>query len=185
MKNYNLPKISSKELLEIFPEAKKIIPVKIRELKLEIKAKKRLVKEKLKILYAHKLDDFSIWFGEEYINQFLILDLIDINRNINRLERLQSEWFKTKCPFKISDADIERAKNNPIVEIASEMLELRKVGNRFRSLCPFHKEKTPSFYIFPETNTYHCFGCQKHGDVINFTQNIFNIEFKDAIKKLI
>ena len=57
-------------------------------------------------------------------------------------------------------------------------------GREFVGLCPFHKEKTPSFTINDDKNFYHCFGCGAHGNVINFVMNDQNIEFRDAIRYL-
>lgn len=62
-------------------------------------------------------------------------------------------------------------------------IELRQNGNRYVGLCPFHDEKTPSLYIFPD-NRFKCFGCGEYGDVINFVQKFYNLSFKDALKHL-
>lgn len=71
-----------------------------------------------------------------------------------------------------------------IVEVVSEYISLQKVGKNFRALCPFHNEKTPSFYVNSEKGLYHCFGCGASGDVIKFVQEIEGISFIDALKKL-
>lgn len=71
-----------------------------------------------------------------------------------------------------------------IVDIVSEYVSLQRVGKNFRGLCPFHSEKTPSFYVNPEKRFYHCFGCGASGDVIKFVQEIENISFTEAIQKL-
>jgi len=77
--------------------------------------------------------------------------------------------------------DITRAKSYPILDIAKSSLVLKKVGIRYSAKCPFHNENHASFFIFPETNTYHCFGCGEHGDVINFVMKIYNKSFKEAV----
>jgi DNA primase len=71
-----------------------------------------------------------------------------------------------------------------IVTLTSEYLELRKSGRNYKGLCPFHGEKTPSFYVSPERGTWHCFGCHEGGDVITFLQKWENIEFIEALKIL-
>ncbi len=73
------------------------------------------------------------------------------------------------------------------VDIVSLMeqngLPLSKVGGRYRGLCPFHGEKTPSFYVFPETHSYHCFGCKESGDVIDYLKFKENLSFPEALEK--
>lgn len=76
-----------------------------------------------------------------------------------------------------------REKSN-IVEIISEYVNLQKVGSSYRGLCPFHLETSPSFYVSPARKMYHCFGCGASGDVIKFVQEIENISYFEALKKL-
>ncbi len=71
-----------------------------------------------------------------------------------------------------------------IVEIVSEYMVLKKLGNNFKGLCPFHSEKTPSFIVSPQKQIYHCFGCGEGGDVFSFLMKIDNISFMDAVEKL-
>ena len=70
-------------------------------------------------------------------------------------------------------------------EIVSKNLALKKKDNsNFVALCPFHKEKTPSFTISDEKGFYHCFGCGKHGDIFSYIMEIENLSFVDALKSL-
>lgn len=71
-----------------------------------------------------------------------------------------------------------------IVDFVNSYLSLSKRGKNYTALCPFHAEDTPSFYIFPETQTFHCFGCGAHGDVITFLEKYEQISFLDALKKI-
>ncbi len=71
-----------------------------------------------------------------------------------------------------------------IVEVVSRYVQLKKVGQNYRALCPFHAEKTPSFFVNPALGIFKCFGCQKGGDVIRFVQEIEHISFKEALEKL-
>lgn len=68
--------------------------------------------------------------------------------------------------------------------IRAEGFELKQRGRNFWACCPFHAEKTPSFAVNPEWQTFKCFGCDKSGDVISFIQQFKNISFKDACKHL-
>lgn len=58
------------------------------------------------------------------------------------------------------------------------------VLKRNKALCPFHTERTPSFVVNPERQTFHCWGCGEHGDVITFIQKFYNLSFKDACRYL-
>ncbi|MDQ5962728.1 MAG: primase [Patescibacteria group bacterium] len=71
-----------------------------------------------------------------------------------------------------------------ITDVVSTYIRLEKSGNQFRARCPFHNERTPSFYVSPERRSFHCFGCQEHGDIFTFVEKIENIPFYDALKIL-
>ncbi len=71
-----------------------------------------------------------------------------------------------------------------IVDLISGYLTLKRAGSQFRANCPFHTEKTPSFYVTPSTQRYHCFGCQKGGDAIAFVRDYENLPFTEAVRKL-
>lgn len=73
---------------------------------------------------------------------------------------------------------------NDIVEIISAHTELKKNGSRYVGLCPFHREKTPSFSVSEKDRLYYCFGCHEGGNVINFVQKINNLDFTEAVKLL-
>ena len=71
-----------------------------------------------------------------------------------------------------------------IIEVIGDYLPLKQSGNAFWGRCPFHKEKTPSFSVSPDRQTFHCFGCGKGGDVFTFLMEIENIDFRDALMQL-
>ena len=71
-----------------------------------------------------------------------------------------------------------------IVQVISEFLPLKKTGKYYRTLCPFHSEKTPSFNVSPERQIYHCFGCGAGGSVFTFLMQYEKLSFPDAIRKL-
>jgi len=71
-----------------------------------------------------------------------------------------------------------------LVELVSEHVALTRSGSRFRGLCPFHQEKTPSFYVHPDKMIFHCFGCKAGGDVFTFVQLREGISFGEAARML-
>lgn len=73
---------------------------------------------------------------------------------------------------------------NPIEEVISNYVELKRSGRTLRGLCPFHNEKTPSFFVYPETSSYYCFGCGAGGDVVTFVRSIENLDYVDSVKFL-
>ena len=71
-----------------------------------------------------------------------------------------------------------------IVEIVAEKIKLENSGANYRACCPFHSEKTPSFFVNPGLQRYRCFGCGANGDVLDFLQNFEGITFYEALKTL-
>ena len=72
-----------------------------------------------------------------------------------------------------------------IVAVVSESVpSLKKRGRRFQGLCPFHKEKTPSFHVNPDAGVYHCFGCKESGDVFTFLMRADGYTFHEAVRAL-
>lgn len=71
-----------------------------------------------------------------------------------------------------------------IVDLISQYIQLKKVGKNYRALCPFHSEKSPSFYVSPDKGIYYCFGCKKGGNAINFLMDYEHLDFPDALRKL-
>jgi DNA primase len=71
-----------------------------------------------------------------------------------------------------------------LAEVVGRRVNLQKRGREFTGLCPFHKEKTPSFHVVEEKGFYHCFGCGAHGDVIGFAMQTQNLGFREAVEEL-
>ena len=85
----------------------------------------------------------------------------------------------------LSDSFLQELKmKTDIEDVVSTYVTLKRRGSTYVGLCPFHNEKTPSFTVFPETQSFFCFGCNAGGDVIGFTKNIENLDYIDAVKML-
>jgi len=85
----------------------------------------------------------------------------------------------------IVDEDIARVRAaSDIVQVISQHVQLRKVGQRWSGLCPFHNEKSPSFSVNATEGLYHCFGCKKSGDVITFVREMEHLDFAAAVEWL-
>jgi DNA primase len=72
----------------------------------------------------------------------------------------------------------------PVTEIVGETVTLKKAGSTWKGLCPFHTERTPSFTISPERESWHCFGCGEHGDIFTFVMKRDGLDFREALNRL-
>ena len=190
LKYYIYPSFSLPDVVGFEDGLRDVIPQKLgglldccQELKTQKDNKLRAVLENTKegsieeYLWASlALHEFSEYFViQKWINYWLSLwyrvspDKALLKTNENKLN-----W--------VNEADIDRASQNPIQNFYEG--RLRKSGPRYVGLCPFHQEKTPSFTIYPN-NTYHCCGCQAHGNVISFIKNTKGFSFLEAVRHLL
>lgn len=87
--------------------------------------------------------------------------------------------------IRYSEELIEEIRNsNDIVDVISQYVILKRRGRSFFGLCPFHKEKSPSFSVSPDKQIFHCFGCGVGGNVIHFVSKIENINFRETLELL-
>ena len=73
---------------------------------------------------------------------------------------------------------------NPIEEVAASYVNLKRTGRNLVGLCPFHSEKTPSFTVYPDSDSFFCFGCSTGGDTITFIKQIENLDYLEAVRFL-
>ncbi len=78
----------------------------------------------------------------------------------------------------------ELVARSDIVELIGARVPLKKAGREFRACCPFHDEKTPSFWVSPDKQFYHCFGCGAHGTALGFLMNYDRLSFPEAVEEL-
>src|SRR2546422_10302940 len=84
-----------------------------------------------------------------------------------------------------STATLEQVRSaSDIVDVIGSYIPLKRAGANFVALCPFHREKTPSFNVNPHRQIFHCFGCHKGGDVFRFIQDYENLSFVEAVRRL-
>ena len=86
-----------------------------------------------------------------------------------------------RIPQHFIDALIART---DIVELIGTRVPLKKSGREYKACCPFHAEKTPSFWVSPDKQFYHCFGCGKHGTVLGFLMDHDHMAFPEAVEEL-
>lgn len=85
----------------------------------------------------------------------------------------------------LGDDQVRKVKDAvDIVALMGEYAPLRKSGRNFACCCPFHQERSPSCYVYPDNQSYYCFGCKVHGDVIKLVQEKENLSFSDAVEVL-
>src|SRR4051812_15234236 len=71
-----------------------------------------------------------------------------------------------------------------IVDVIGSYVPLKRAGANFTALCPFHREKSPSFNVNPQKQIFHCFGCHKGGDVFTFVMQFESLDFPEALRRL-
>lgn len=92
---------------------------------------------------------------------------------------------KAKIVILGQDSKIEKAKAVSILDLFPNKENLRPLGDKYMGICPIHQEKVPSFAFYPKTNSFYCFACGKSGDSITFLMEIYKINFKEAVERLV
>ncbi len=172
------------ELKKVFPEAHSVIIEKIYEWQKEYKMEESLIKDKLRIINQKSALE-NQWFWKAVVKHLDIPRLVEIQNQIKRLKRLDNLYSGASPPNKnwLSEADIQRAESVPIESVLS--IKLKRVGKNLIGSCPLHNEKTPSFTIYLKTNTFHCFGCGRNGNIIILIRLLHSLTFVEAVKYLL
>ena len=178
------PRMSDAEWLRTIPEARSVIPAKISEWQeqrnflTEVIAKRLLENRSLET-------DLVKAIARESVKQNEGTELLHSIKHINRLRRLQPH---DKKPLNyVTPEEIEQAQSVPLESIIEQDRTLRRAGQNFICQCPLpsHDEKTPSFTIFTDTNRFWCFGCSTGGSVIDYVMRTSNLNFQEAVRKLL
>jgi DNA primase len=101
--------------------------------------------------------------------------------NLASLHRANERKIKPVIP---SETIEQVAAANDIVEVIGSYFPLKRAGANFKALCPFHQEKTPSFHVSPQRQTFHCFGCGVGGSAFRFVMEYEHVDFPSAVRKL-
>lgn len=179
----SMPRLTDKKLLEIFPEAKQIIPSKIKEWEEKRDEFSDTIKKKLTLIKYKITDEFSLWFWREWVKVNEGQELLKIDGHIMRLKHLL-----TVAKGRITKERLTEEQIQQVLAVSIETLinqPLRKSGKALVGLCPFHNEKHPSFFVYPTTNSFYCYGCQKGGNTINFVEELYNFSFTEAVEFLL
>lgn len=173
-------KLSIKQWEETFPEAKDTIGEVI--LELIDKAKGHWERVDKLVEYYMVQEPRAKPVCRLMIGFIHSQEILPIEEKIDRLNYQYDILSNYKKEAKQIDIEIlkDRADIKSIVE--AHGIKLRKMGRNWVGLCPFHAEKTPSFNVMDKR--FHCFGCGKSGDIIDFIQQTENISFKEALSKL-
>ncbi|MSU54529.1 MAG: hypothetical protein EXS48_01655 [Candidatus Staskawiczbacteria bacterium] len=175
----SLKKYSIKEWADIFPEASEVLREKIIETTEDIGSALARIENS----YHHSLREPEIAPICEATAEIIFeSELVPLKRRLKRLT--YQHYILTGKKQDKEKIDIESLKERiDLKSIIEEYgIRLRKSGKSWLGLCPFHNEKNPSFSV--SAKYFHCFGCQKSGDVFSFVQEIEGVDFKEALNKL-
>jgi hypothetical protein len=183
----SLDMITIEKELEIFPEALSII----KRNKAEYEAL-YLEKKKMLITLSNNMRKKGLNDKEISLHMSLLIEnerIDDLLKNLNfarkyleSVERIQQNTVKKQIKHQeIGFVDIDKAKMVDIIELCERYnIKLKKDF----ALCPFHKERHASFKVYPQTNSFHCFGCLKSGSSIKLVMELFNEDFISAVKRI-
>ena len=171
---------SEAECLEIFPEARPYLKMKLGFLKKQAKELQIEILHDLSKVYFRNYpegkNDFSRWFSEEIVRVFKGGDLNKLQKQIQKLKFLLNPPKEIKGH--ITPVMIEKAKQYDF----SNLIQFNRAGF---AICPFHSEKSPSLHFNKRKNKVHCFGaCGKSWDIISYLMESERLEFKEAVLKL-
>lgn len=175
---------TDKELVKIFKPEPKMLQEKIGEWESVRDILVKKIKNKLLAIREQGGDDLSKWFWKKWLAVCEGKELSEIDA---RLKKLKWQLITVKGRILqvkngVTREQVDQALQTPIENVINE--KFKKSGNRLVGLCPLHKEKTPSFTVYPETNTFYCYGCGEGGNVINLIIKLHGLGFIEAVRWL-
>ena len=182
-----VPKLPEDDIIESMADAiKELIPDKLQALIARQDELEKIRTKKLKEIDAKangsRIAEYIFTFDVEYAYMEHIVIQRWLKYWLNLLAKVDASVKMVENETEISPAQIELAREFPIEDLFQDRLR----GNtRLSGKCPFHNDDTPSFTIFTDTNKFYCFGCNAHGDSIDFLIRRDNISFTQAVQELI
>lgn len=145
--------------------------------------KKKYIRQEIQEL-EYQLNWWQIQYGKSRKqDEWFIEDQLDELQN--KLTKLQKQLHYLSSPTTKNDIPIEELKKIPIETVLPQgLIKEYSQNNRTKYKCPLHNEKTASFVIYKDTNSFHCFGCGKGGSIIDLVMYLEKIPLAEAIKKL-
>ena len=171
--------ITPSEWARIAPEAVKDVSMMLLDRYGELEKVKNEIK--VGLIDVEGKDENIKLVREVLIEMTLAKRAVRIENEISWLKRYLANFIDEKDKPEIGDEQIEMAKSVPLESLIPD---LKYNSGRLIRRCPFHEEKTPSFYVF-KNNSYYCFGCGEHGDSISYIMKTQNLGFIQAIKYLL
>jgi len=183
------PKITERESPNALLETREdYVAFRLIDLELEKIALEKTIIEKTKVIKA-KFKPEDQWFWEMIVDYCEGNDLSHTKKQIVNLEHVLSLLQKNygeipELSARITAEMIKTAELKPIYDVVNPIVKLKECGKDYTGLCPFHLQKTASFFLYPETNSFYCFGCGKGGNVIAFVMEYYGLSYKEAVKHL-
>lgn len=189
---YTAPKITPAIAMEIFGEAaREPVCDNLKRYCQEWYAKTKEITELERIMPTLPVIENAISLRGLYLVMLpkMKQELRQIERHIRRLQRclelLEGRDIFTKPADLPGHVDVKILKDQvDVVDVIGQWVELRPGGRSLKGRCPFHKDRSPSFAVYPETQSWHCFAGCGGGDVITFIQKIKNCGFREAVTEL-
>lgn len=126
-------------------------------------------------------DDINAWVEFEYPTEEMERRLKNLENQVKRFRHYDS--ILNPSADRITDDDIERARQYPLENLINQPLKSAGAGKK-KCCCPFHPERTPSFMVYTDQNSFHCYSCQKNGNAIDFVMETEGLSFRDTVLKL-
>lgn len=176
----NLPRMEH-EWLKVFPEAKDVIPLKAKAWRMKERALLAVIKCKLAELERTNPSALETFITREWIKLNEGNEVLAARKHIWRLRSALTP--NANRGGRITQDNIEAAKGVPIQSLLPNSRFVNS-GNNLKTICPLHSERTASFSVRTDRNTFHCFGCNRSGSSIDLVMMLYNCGFIEAVKRL-
>lgn len=179
----NKPKLSDRDWLNIFPEARGILPDLIANRLVDVAVLRVELEQAMRELRQKNLPEVEHYFCVQWLRLTKAEKIAEHNGHLRRFQRLYATFSpQERSGNGVTQEMIDRAISIPTIEVVNRYVKTKRSGARWIAKCPFHPDKTPSFVVYE--SSYHCFGCGAHGNNINFIRQIENCSFPEAVRRL-